>query len=75
MCVCWAFAANNPSAHSTTQYEKLAQDPSDNEEEDDILFRQGNGPHVTGVTGVTRWQNGVSTAHKTSNGNQVSLEL
>ena len=32
------FAGN--SALQTTQYERLAQDPSDNEEEDDILFRR-----------------------------------
>ena len=64
--------ANNPSAHRTTQYEKLAQDPSDNEEEDDVLFRQGNGIEVAGVT---RLQNGISgrNSHATSNGNQVGL--
>ena len=69
MLLCFS-AANNLSAHRTTQYEKLAQDPSDNEEEDDVLFRQGNGVQVTGVT---KLQNGVGhNAHATSNGNQVT---
>ena len=40
------------SVHKTAQYERLAQDPNDNEEEDDVLFNQG---------GVTAKQNGFSS--------------
>ncbi len=36
----FCFIAGPQSVHKTAQYEKLAQDASDNEEEDDVLFHQ-----------------------------------
>ena len=46
------------SAHQTTQYERLAQEPSDNEEEDDVLFKREALAKQNGHTQGT--QNGVA---------------
>ena len=37
----------NKSVYKTAQYERLTQDPDDNEEEDDVLYRKENGKQVT----------------------------
>ena len=39
------------SVHKTAQYEKLAQDPSDNEEEDDVLFQRKTTVNATQQNG------------------------
>ena len=36
----------NKSVYKTAQYERVTQDPDDNEEEDDILYKQENGVQV-----------------------------